>query len=148
MIKIHAITVLVADYDEAINFYVDKLGFSLEEDVILTSHQIASDDNNSDGYPPKHGHAPKRWVRVRPDGETSTSIILAKPSTPEQATLIGKQGADRVMFFLSTDDFDEEYQRMMQAGVVFLETPRQEDYGKVAVFEDLYGNRWDLISHR
>lgn len=118
------ISLLVADYDEAIQFYVHTLGFDLIEDSPQGS---------------------KRWVVVRPSGATETAILLAKASNVEQQRQIGNQAAGRVFLFLHTKDFWRDYQQMQQQGVKFLETPRQEAYGTVAVFEDLYGTRWDLL---
>ncbi|MCM5559754.1 VOC family protein [Pleomorphomonas sp. JP5] len=118
------LALLVADYDEAIAFYVDTLGFSLIEDTPL-----------GDG---------KRWVRVGPGG-TGAALLLAQADGPEQAAHIGDQTGGRVFLFLETDDFARDYALFSARGVHFLEEPRLETYGTVAVFEDLYGNRWDLI---
>ncbi len=118
------LALVVADYDEAIAFYVDTLGFSLIEDTPL-----------GDG---------KRWVRVGPDG-TGTTLLLARADGPEQAAHIGDQTGGRLFLFLETDDFARDYALFSARGVHFLEKPRLEAYGTVAVFEDLYGNRWDLI---
>lgn len=118
---------LVSDYEEAIEFYVSKLRFELLEDTPL-----------EDG---------KRWVRVAPRGR-ETSILLAKATDPEQLSAVGNQSGGRVWLFLSTDDFEDDYAHMTANRVKFLEEPRTEPYGKVAVFEDLYGNRWDLIQPR
>jgi catechol 2,3-dioxygenase-like lactoylglutathione lyase family enzyme len=120
-----AISILVADYDEAISWYCSKLGFELIVDT------------------PMGGG--KRWVVVAPNAEAQTRIILAKASGSEQTALIGRQMGGRVGFFLQTDAFDDTYARMVEAGVVFREEPRSETYGKVVVFEDCYGNGWDLI---
>jgi catechol 2,3-dioxygenase-like lactoylglutathione lyase family enzyme len=120
-----AISILVADYDEAISWYYSKLGFELIVDT------------------PMGGG--KRWVVVAPNAEAQTRIILAKASGSEQTALIGRQMGGRVGFFLQTDAFDDTYARMVEAGVVFREEPRSETYGKVVVFEDCYGNGWDLI---
>lgn len=120
-----AITILVAEYDEAIAWYCSKLGFELVVDT------------------PMGGG--KRWVVVAPNAEAQTRIILAKASGPEQIALIGRQMGGRVGFFLQTDAFDDTYARMAKLGVVFREEPRSEAYGKVVVFEDCYGNGWDLI---
>jgi catechol 2,3-dioxygenase-like lactoylglutathione lyase family enzyme len=120
-----AISILVADYDEAISWYCSKLGFELIVDT------------------PMGGG--KRWVVVAPNAEAQTRIILAKASGSEQIALIGRQMGGRVGFFLQTDAFDDTYARMVEAGVVFREEPRSEAYGKVVVFEDCYGNGWDLI---
>jgi len=115
---------LVRDYDDAIEFYVKRLGFELVEDTEL-------------------GHG-KRWVVVRP-GAGGAGLLLAKADGADQAAQIGRQAGGRVMLFLETDDFDRDHRRMLQQGVRFIETPRREAYGRVAVFEDLYGNRWDLM---
>lgn len=119
------IALLVRDYDEALGFYTGKLGFSLVEDVDLGSG--------------------KRWVVVAPPGATETRLLLARASTPQQTDRIGDQTGGRVFLFLHTDDFDRDYARMRENGVRFREPPRREAYGTVAVFEDLYGNAWDLI---
>lgn len=114
---------LVADYDPAIAFYVGQAGFDLVEDTDMG--------------------AGKRWVVVRPPG-SDAGLLLAR-ATGEQAARIGDQAGGRVMFFLETDDFARDHARMAAAGVRFLEAPRHEPYGSVAVWEDLYGTRWDLI---
>jgi catechol 2,3-dioxygenase-like lactoylglutathione lyase family enzyme len=119
------VTLVVRDYDEAIAFYVGVLGFELLEDTPL-------DDA-------------KRWVTVRPAGASETAILLARAATPEQEARIGDQTGGRVGFFLHTDDFARDHARLVSAGVVFEESPRREPYGTVAVFRDLYGNRWDLL---
>jgi catechol 2,3-dioxygenase-like lactoylglutathione lyase family enzyme len=118
------LSLLVRDYDEAIAFYVGKLGFELVEDSELG--------------------AGKRWVVVSP-GPGGSRFLLAQASDAQQAALIGGQGGGRVWLFLHTDDFEGDHARMTAAGVRFLEAPRHEAYGSVAVFEDLYGNRWDLL---
>ncbi|WP_374656293.1 VOC family protein [Phenylobacterium sp.] len=117
-------TLVVADYDAAIDFYVGKLGFSLSRD-----------DDMGGG---------KRWVVVTPPGSQG-GLLLAKAASGEQTARIGDQTGGRVAFFLHTDDFDADHARMLAAGVTFLEAPRHEPYATVAVFEDLYGNRWDLL---
>ena len=119
---------LVRDYDEAIAFYTGKLGFTLVEDT----------------YQPEQD---KRWVVVAPAGSSGTTLLLARASTPEQAQFIGDQAGGRVFLFLRTDDFWRDYDRMTAAGVRFVRPPNVAAYGTVAVFEDLYGNRWDLIEH-
>ncbi|MCP2249088.1 VOC family protein [Lentzea aerocolonigenes] len=116
------VTLVVRDYDEAIRFYVDGLGFTLVEDT---------------------PQGDKRWVVVSAGG--GASLLLAQADTDQQAARVGDQTGGRVGFFLNTDDFDRDHARMTAFGVRFLETPREEVYGKVAVFEDLYGNRWDLL---
>ncbi len=118
--------VVVREYDEAIAFYTDVLGFDLIEDTPL-----------GEG---------KRWVLVAPPGSAAgTRLLLARAATPEQAERIGNQTGGRVFLFLHTDDFWRDYRALQSRGVHFLEEPRQEAYGTVAVFEDLYGNRWDLL---
>lgn len=125
MRHLNLISLLVADYDEAIAFYIGALGFTLIED---------SDIGGG-----------KRWVVVAPRPDAETRILLAKAATPEQAARIGDQAGGRVFLFLHTDDFASDHARMTAAGVQFLEPPRAEPYGTVAVFEDLCGNRWDLL---
>jgi catechol 2,3-dioxygenase-like lactoylglutathione lyase family enzyme len=122
--RIGLVTLIVADYDEAIGYFVQRLGFQLLEDTPLALE--------------------KRWVRVAPQG-SAFSLLLAKAATPDQALTIGKQAGGRVFLFLHTDDFDADHAAMMARGVRFIEAPRHESYGKVCVFEDLCGNRWDLI---
>ncbi|MEU1819793.1 VOC family protein [Streptomyces roseifaciens] len=119
------VTLVVRDYDEAIAFYCDSVGFELLEDTRI-----------DDG---------KRWVVVAPRGARESAILLARAVTGEQADRVGDQTGGRVGWFLNTDAFDCDYARMRAAGVVFEEAPRNEPYGTVAVFRDLYGNRWDLI---
>ena len=121
-----AITLVVRDYDEAIAFYTRVLGFELVEDTPL-------DDV-------------KRWVRVRPPGSRGTDLLLARAATPEQSTRVGNQTGGRVFLFLHTDDFSGDVDRYRTRGVRFVREPQLEPYGMVAVFEDLYGNKWDLIS--
>ncbi|PKR52721.1 VOC family protein [Thalassospira povalilytica] len=116
---------IVRDYDDAIAFYTDKVGFDLIEDTDM-----------GDG---------KRWVIVAPKAATETRILLARASGADQENAIGNQTGGRVGFFLNTDDFARDHARMTRAGVRFLEAPRHEPYGTVAVFEDLYGNKWDLL---
>ncbi|MEM9667821.1 MAG: VOC family protein [Pseudomonadota bacterium] len=124
MPRIATITLLVPDYDSGIRFYIDDLGFELLEDMQISPG--------------------KRWVRVAPQG-AETAILLAKAATPQQHAATGNQTGGRVGFFLETDDFDRDYARMQKRGVTFLETPRRENYGTVAVFTDPFGNKWDLI---
>ncbi|WP_374983628.1 VOC family protein [Streptomyces fradiae] len=119
------VTVVVRDYDEAIAHYTRDLGFEVREDTPL------------DGG--------KRWVVVAPPGSRETGLLLARAAGPAQEDRVGDQTGGRVGFFLHTDDFDRDHERMRAAGVVFEEAPRREPYGTVAVFRDLYGNRWDLI---
>lgn len=130
MAEIGTVTLLVRDYDEAIRFYVDVAGFDLLEDTALGT--------GDDG-------AAKRWIRVAPPGTTGASLLLAVADTPSQVARVGDQTGGRVGLFLQTDDFAADHARMVAAGVHFLEEPRHEAYGSVAVFEDLYGNKWDLI---
>jgi catechol 2,3-dioxygenase-like lactoylglutathione lyase family enzyme len=120
------IALVVRDYDEAIAFFCHKLHFTLTED----SYQPEQD---------------KRWVLVTPPGSTGVNLLLARASTPEQEAFIGKQTGGRVFLFLSTDDFWRDYRDMRSAGIRFVRAPKTTSYGTVAVFEDLYGNRWDLI---
>src|SRR3984957_20352767 len=121
--------IVVADYDEAIEFFVGALGFELAEDsAALTTHTSQ----------------PKRWVVVRPPGAV-TGLLLARADGAEQEAVIGQQAAGRVAFFLNVDDFGASYRRMTAAGVRFLTEPRDEEYGRVAVFLDIAGNKWDLI---
>ena len=122
--QLSLVSLLVADYDDAIEFYTKKLGFTLKEDS---------------------PQGDKRWVVVSPRGSSHGALLLAKASKAEQQALIGGQGAGRVWLFLQTDDFWADYRRMLDAGVVFLEQPRQEVYATVVVFVDLYGNKWDLL---
>jgi catechol 2,3-dioxygenase-like lactoylglutathione lyase family enzyme len=123
-----ALTLLVRDYDEAIAWFTSRLGFRLIEDTPL-----------GDG---------KRWVVVRPSGASETGLLLARAATGKQAASIGKQAGGRVFLFLETSDFARDHQAMLERGVVFREAPRDESYGRVAVFEDLYGNPWDLIERK
>jgi catechol 2,3-dioxygenase-like lactoylglutathione lyase family enzyme len=120
------IALVVRDYDEAIEFFCHKLHFTLIEDT----------------YQPEQD---KRWVLVAPPGSNGTSILLARASTPEQEPYIGKQTGGRVFVFLSTDDFWRDYNYMLSIGIKFVRNPKTASYGTVAVFEDLYGNLWDLI---
>jgi catechol 2,3-dioxygenase-like lactoylglutathione lyase family enzyme len=122
------VSLIVADYDEAIDFFVRVLGFELIED---------SQSTTNDGRP-------KRWVVVRPPGR-ETGLLLAKADGDRQRAAIGDQTAGRVGFFLAVDDFDASYRRMVASGVEFVSPPRQEPYGPVAVFRDIAGNRWDLL---
>jgi catechol 2,3-dioxygenase-like lactoylglutathione lyase family enzyme len=122
------LALIVEDYDRAIGFFVDVLGFELVED----SPALTNDGR------------PKRWVVVRPPGAT-TGLLLAQADGERQARAVGDQFAGRVGLFLRVDDFDAAYARMRAAGVEFLTEPRREPYGQVAVFEDVAGNRWDLL---
>ena len=125
---IEAVAVVVNDYDTAIEFFVEALGFELTQD----SPEVTTDGR------------PKRWVVVRPPG-ASTGILLARADGERQAASVGDQFAGRVGFFLRVDDFDEAYNRMRTKGVEFVTAPRVEPYGRVAVFLDVAGNRWDLL---
>ena len=122
------IAIVVRDYDEAIAFYTEKLGFELIDDT----YQPAQD---------------KRWVVVRPKGEGKTSLLLARASTDHQAQFIGNQAGGRVFLFLETDDFWRDYQLYQDRGLTFVRPPLEADCGTVAVFEDLYGNLWDLVQY-
>lgn len=122
---IGAVTFLVRDYDEAIGFFTRTLNFNLIEDTSLGSG--------------------KRWVRVAPPGSGGTCLLLARAATPAQAKQIGDQAGGRVFLFLQTDNFKRDYTAMVERGVEFHEKPRMESYGTVAVFADLYGNKWDLV---
>jgi catechol 2,3-dioxygenase-like lactoylglutathione lyase family enzyme len=123
--KLGSIALLVRDYDEAIAFYTNKLDFELIEDTDLGSG--------------------KRWVRVRPLGSTGTDLLLARAVNPEQASRIGNQTGGRVFLFLHADDFWRDFLAMTAKGAKFVRPPSEESYGTVAVFEDLYGNKWDLL---
>jgi catechol 2,3-dioxygenase-like lactoylglutathione lyase family enzyme len=123
--RLAAVALVVRDYDEALDFYIGKLGFELIEDTRLSDS--------------------KRWVLVAPPGAEEMRLLLAKADSPEQKTRIGNQAGGRVFLFLHTDDFQRDYEAYRARGVRFLEAPRRETYGTVAVFADLYGNKWDLI---
>ncbi len=120
------IALVVRDYDEALDFYINKLNFVLIEDT----------------YQPEQD---KRWVVVAPPGSAGTTLLLARASKPEQEPFIGNQTGGRVFLFLNTDDFWRDYNSMVAKGIKFVRKPKQADYGMVAVFEDLYGNLWDLL---
>ncbi len=120
------VALVVRDYDEAIEFFCRKLHFTLVEDT----------------YQPEQD---KRWVVVAPPGSDGVTLLLARASTPEQEASIGNQTGGRVFLFLNTDDFWRDYHEMVAAGIQFVREPKDEPYGTVAVFEDLYGNRWDLL---
>jgi catechol 2,3-dioxygenase-like lactoylglutathione lyase family enzyme len=123
------VALVVRDYDEAIDFYVNKLAFTLVEDTY-----IAAQD--------------KRWVVVAPPGSGGTTLLLAQASMPEQQPFVGNQAGGRVFLFLGTDDFWRDYRRMVALGIRFVREPKEEPYGTVAVFADLYGTLWDLIERR
>lgn len=127
MTRLSKVTLVVRDYDEAIAYFVGALGFKLVEDTPMG--------------------AAKRWVVVSP-GAGSAEILLAKGVGGAQAARVGDQTGGRVAFFLDTEDFDRDYAAFLARGVKFLEPPRVEAYGKVAVFEDIYGNKWDLVQPR
>lgn len=120
------IALVVKDYDEALDFYVNKLNFTLIEDT----------------YQPEQD---KRWVVVSPPGSMGTTLLLARASKPEQEPFVGNQTGGRVFLFLNTDDFWRDYHSMVAKGIKFVRDPKQAEYGMVAVFEDLYGNLWDLL---
>jgi len=123
------ITLVVRDYNEAIAFFTTSLGFELIEDTPSKDRQGRD----------------KRWVLVAPPGCQGTQILLAKASNNEEASRIGNQTGGRVFLFLHTDDFWRDYNTMREKGVKFVRKPKEEEYGTVAVFEDLYGNKWDLL---
>jgi catechol 2,3-dioxygenase-like lactoylglutathione lyase family enzyme len=120
------IALVVRDYDEAISFYVDTLGFRLVEDAFIEAQD-------------------KRWVLVAPPGSMETCLLLARAVGEEQSSRIGKQTGGRVFLFLHTDDFWRDFHAFKGKGVVFVREPKEESYGTVAVFRDLYGNLWDLL---
>jgi len=128
MLKLAQLALVVRDYDEAIAWYTRALGFTLVEDTPLGGE--------------------KRWVVVRPPGPGGADLLLARAVGPEQASRIGNQTGGRVFLFLNSDDFQRDHAAFSRAGVKFVREPRDEAYGTVAVFEDLYGNRWDLIGPR
>jgi catechol 2,3-dioxygenase-like lactoylglutathione lyase family enzyme len=119
------IAIVVDDYDDAIQFYTQKLDFTLIEDTVMSET--------------------KRWVVVAPQGATECAVLLAKAANDEQRSRVGNQTGGRVFMFLYTDDFWRDYNNMIEKGVHFVRKPSEEDYGTVAVFEDLYGNLWDFI---
>jgi len=120
------VSFVVRDYDEALSFFVGKLGFSLVEDTIVPEQS-------------------KRWVVVSPPGASESRLLLAKASSPEQESRVGQQTGGRVFLFLYTDDFWRDYEQYKAKGVEFVRPPKEEPYGVVAVFKDLYGNLWDLL---
>ena len=123
--RIAQVSLVVRDYDEAIQFYTQKLNFKVLEDTRLTES--------------------KRWVLIAPEDTTNCSLLLAKASDENQLMSVGNQTGGRVFLFLFTDDFYRDYHQMKEKGVHFLRPPKEESYGTVAVFEDLYGNLWDLL---
>ncbi|MGB8988816.1 MAG: VOC family protein [Candidatus Sulfotelmatobacter sp.] len=126
------VALVVRDYDEAIAFFTEKLGFELVEDSVATDRLGEK----------------KRWVLVAPPHSPSTKLLLARASTPEEESRVGNQTGGRVFLFLHSDDFWRDYRAMAARGVKFCEAPREETYGTVVVFEDLYGNKWDLLQLR
>jgi catechol 2,3-dioxygenase-like lactoylglutathione lyase family enzyme len=126
--QIAQLTLVVKDYDEAIDFYINKLYFDLLEDTALSDT--------------------KRWVRVAPKGSGGCGLLLAKAATEEQASRIGNQTGGRVALFLHTDDLERDYQNLLQQGITIVRPPSEEAFGKVLLFADLYGNLWDLIQPR
>lgn len=122
------ITVVVDDYDTAIAYYTTALGFTLVEDTKMSET--------------------KRWVVVAPDESQGAALLLAQAASPGQSAAIGNQSGGRVMFFLYTDNFDRDYTHMAEQNVAFTEAPREENFGKVVVFADKYGNKWDFIERR
>jgi len=123
------VAVVVDDYDEAIAFYTQKLNFELLEDVYIPGQD-------------------KRWVLVAPPASEGAAVVLARASDPGQQAFVGNQTGGRVFLFLSTDDFWRDYRQMLANGVSFIREPVEQAYGTVAVFEDLYGNLWDLVEHK
>jgi catechol 2,3-dioxygenase-like lactoylglutathione lyase family enzyme len=123
------VALVVRDYDEAIEFFCSKLNFTLGEDT----------------YQPEQD---KRWLVVKPPGSKGTSLLLARAATPVQELFVGNQTGGRVFLFLNTDDFWRDYEKMLSAGVKFVRPPKEASYGTVAVFEDLYGNLWDLVERK
>jgi catechol 2,3-dioxygenase-like lactoylglutathione lyase family enzyme len=123
--RIAQLALVVRDYDEAIAFYRDKLKFNLIEDTTLSET--------------------KRWVLMAPPGNSNTCLLMAKAANEEQLSRVGNQTGGRVFLFLYTDDFNRDYEYYLSAGIKFVRSPSKEEYGTVAVFEDLYGNLWDLI---
>ena len=122
------VALVVRDYDEALAWYTERLGFRVLEDTRLSET--------------------KRWVLVAPPGARETALLLARAATPEQEAAVGRQSGGRVFLFLQTDDFWRDYDAYRGRGVTFVRPPSEEPYGTVAVFEDLYGNRWDLLQYR
>jgi len=128
--RIAHVALVVADYDEAIEFYTKKLHFTLVDDT----YQPAQD---------------KRWVVVAPPGNAGgTTLLLARATTADQSKFVGNQSGGRVFLFLQTDDFWRDYNEMTNKGIAFVRPPSEQEYGTVAVFEDLYGNRWDLVQYK
>ncbi len=128
-----SVSLLVPDYDRAIAHYCGGLGFELVEDT-----DLGADSSGN----------PKRWVLIAPPGSTGTRLLLARAATPEQTAQIGNQAGGRVFLILHTDDFARDHARFAAAGVTFMEAPRDEPYGTVAVFRDAFGNLWDLLQSK
>lgn len=126
--KIGLVTVLVRDYDEAINYYVSKMGFRVVEDTKMSETS--------------------RFVIIEPTGSTASQLLLAQAVTEQELSAVGNQAGGRVFLFLNTDDFYRDYDAMKEKGVTFLETPREEVYATVVVLQDLYGNKWDLLQRK
>ncbi len=126
--SIGLVSLVVPDYDEAVSYYTRALGFDLIEDSVREGG--------------------KRWVVVAPRGGRGASLLLARAATDDQQRSIGNQTGGRVFLFLHTDDFWRDYRAMLSRGVQFIEQPREESYGTVVVFQDLYGNKWDLVQHK
>lgn len=127
--SIALVSLVVPDYDEALAFYVGAIGFELIEDTFVPEQD-------------------KRWVVIAPPGSTGTKLLIARASTPEQASRIGNQTGGRVFLFLHTDDFERDFAAYRARGVTFVREPKDEPYGRVAVFRDPWGNLWDLIQPR
>ena len=128
MSRIGLVSLVVREYDEALNFYCEKLGFEIAEDT-----------------PMNEG---RRWVVVRPRHSQGVNLLLAKAKNESERSAVGNQTGGRVFLFLYSDNFYQDYEAMIQKGVIFVEEPREEEYGTVAVFQDLYGTKWDLIQHK
>lgn len=125
MASLGMVTILVDDYDRGIEYFTNRLGFPLIEDTVLSPE--------------------KRWVVIAPDLHDGARILLARATSPSQEMALGNQTGGRVGLFLYTPNFDEDYSRMQAEGIEFIEPPRQESFGKVVVFKDIYGNKWDFI---
>jgi catechol 2,3-dioxygenase-like lactoylglutathione lyase family enzyme len=124
--RLALVSLVVRDYDEALEFFVGKLGFDLIEETVIPEQA-------------------KRWVVVSPPGASESRLLLAKASSPEQASRVGSQTGGRVFLFLHTDDIWRDYKRYLQQGIEFVRPPKQDSFGIAAVFKDLYGNLWDLV---
>jgi catechol 2,3-dioxygenase-like lactoylglutathione lyase family enzyme len=127
--SISLVSLVVRDYDEALQFFIGKLGFVLVEDSYVPAQN-------------------KRWVIVTPPGDGNCRLLLARASSPEQQARVGSQTGGRVFLFLSTDDFWRDYESYKAKGIEFVRPPKEESFGTVAVFKDLYGNLWDLVQHK